>query len=183
MRLVKGTDLVRFVYQLINPAMIAVLFVGGAVGCETLGMPSTSTDPVRISDVDQEGDPARRASLRLVDDGLAADAMGEGSRAQSRYERALQVDASNPYAYLAIARHHIDAGQPKHALQFIDRAAALFYMRGDPPLRVEVHLLGLRGGALYDSGETLSGGELLDRARAISPKVWGDGSLSAQELR
>lgn len=173
----------RFVYQLINPAMTAVLLVAGALGCESLSLPTMGTAPVRISDVDEEGDPARRASLRLVDDGLAADAMGEGSRAQSRYERALQVDASNPYAYLAIARHHIDAGQPKQALQFIDRADALFYVRGDPPLGVEVHLLGLRGGALYDSGETLIGGELLDRARKISPKVWGDGALSAQELR
>ena len=56
-------------------------------------------------------------------------------------------------------------------------------MGGDPPPEVQVHLLGLRGGALYDSGRIGEGVELLDRARELSPEIWGDGALRAEELR
>jgi len=169
-----------------RPTALLICFVlglSGNLGCAVLGGSGFGFTPVRISDLVDEGDPQRRASLRLVDDGLSADAQGQPARAQARYERALQVDATNPYAYLAIARHHVEEQDPLRALQFLDRADSLLRMNGDLPLEVEVHLLGLRGGALYDSGRVEEGVELLDRARKLSPRIWGDGALRAEELR
>jgi tetratricopeptide (TPR) repeat protein len=163
--------------------MCFALGLSGNLGCALIEGAGFGMTPVRISDLVDEGDAERRASLRLVDDGLSADAQGEPVRAQARYERALQVDVTNPYVYLAIARHHIEVQDPTRALQFLDRADSLLRMNGDPPPEVEVHLLGLRGGALYDSGRIDEGVELLDRARQLSPKIWGDGTLQAEELR
>lgn len=161
----------------------AALGLGAIFGCASLGGSPHGLVPLRISDLTDQGDPARRASLRLVTDGLSADVLGQAARAQARYERALQVDVTNPYAYLAIARHHLEGEDPLRALQFIDRADSLLRMGGDPPPGLQVHLFGLRGGALYDSGQIREGAELLDRARELSPEIWGDGALSAEELR
>jgi tetratricopeptide (TPR) repeat protein len=174
---------VRFSDQPISLLICLTLGIAGNLACAALSGSKAEVKPVRISDLGEGGDPARRASLRLVDDGLSADAQGEPARAQARYERALQVDVGNPYAYLAIARHHIEEQDPLRALQFLDRADSLLRMSGDLPPDVSVHLLGLRGGALYDSGQMEEGVELLDRAREISPEIWGDGTLSAEELR
>ena len=87
------------------------------------------------------GDDQFRASQRLVLEGLDADERGEAARAHSRYERALQIDASNPWVYLALARHYIDQGEPGRALAHLDRAEALLdaqrsaLPRGQSPLR------------------------------------------------
>jgi tetratricopeptide (TPR) repeat protein len=174
---------VRFSHQLTVVLVCYALVLVGNLGCASFGDSGFGMKPVRISDLVEEGDPARRASLRLVDDGLSADEQGDAARAQARYERALQVDVTNPYAYLAIARHHVEAQDPSRALQFLDRADSMLRMSGDPPPEVQVHLLGLRGGALYDSGRIGEGVELLDRARELSPEIWGDGALRAEELR
>jgi tetratricopeptide (TPR) repeat protein len=172
------------VYHSTSTLLLIVIAFGGLSGCASLfGSGNNEVRPLRITDVAEDGDAARRASVRLVDDGLVADADGDEARAQARYERALQVDASNPYAYLAIARHHVETLDPQRALQFLDRADALLRMQGDPPPGVQVHLIGLRGGALYDSGDITAGVELLDRARELSPSVWGDGALHPNELR
>jgi len=153
-------------------------------GCASLqGGERGTVTPLRIADLLEDGDPARRASLRLVDQGLASDAAGDSDRALARYERALQVDSTNPYAFLAIARHQIAAQDPESALQFLDRAESLLELSGDRSPEVEVHLVGLRGGALYDTGEIDAGVELLELARAKAPDVWGDGTLSPGELR
>ena len=156
-----------------------------SLGCVSGGASWNALEPVRISDVIEiEGaDPARRASLLLVDEGLAADTLGQFEAALARFERAIQVDATNPYAYLAIARHHVEGREPARALQFLDHAESLLRMRGELPDEVRVHLLGLRGAALYDSGQLPRGTELLDRARALAPTIWGDGALGPEELR
>ncbi len=173
----------RLIHHRAASLSCAALGLAGILGCASLGGSQHDIKPVRIRDLVDQGDAARRASLRLIDDGLAADVAGQAARAQARYERALQVDVSNPYVYLAIARHHVEGQDPLRALQFLDRADSLLRMRGDPPPEVQVHLLGLRGGALYDSGQVREGVELLDRARALSPEIWGDGALHAEELR
>ena len=66
----------------------------------------------QLSRVAGEGDPARRASMRLVLSGLDADEAGRSAEASSLYERALQVDPTNPYAWLALARQEVFEGDP-----------------------------------------------------------------------
>jgi len=169
---------------------VALMAIGCAIATGLAGcgggpfrLEPETVDPIRISELFEDAPPARRASLRLVDEGLAADAEQNRSRAQSRYERALQVDPSNPYAYLAIARHEIGGLRPERALTFLDRCEGLLRMDGNESPRVLVHLVGIRGAALQRSGREEEGAELLDRAAAMAPGVWGDGVLSADELR
>jgi tetratricopeptide (TPR) repeat protein len=67
-------------------------------------------------------------------EGLDADERGDAARARGRYERALQIDASNPWAYLSLARHYVEMGEPGAALSHLDRAEALFEAQEIPPL-------------------------------------------------
>jgi Flp pilus assembly protein TadD len=138
-----------------------------------------AVEPLRVSQVDDRGDPRRRASLRLVIAGLQAD----GARAAASFERAIQLDATNPYAYLALARHHAEGSSPAHGAQFLDQAYALLEAEGALSPGVEPHLIGLRGVIQRRSGQHVEADRKLARARALAPGVWGDGSLSAAELR
>jgi tetratricopeptide (TPR) repeat protein len=157
--------------------LLAVLLAGCAVPR------LRHSEPVRVSEEVDVGDPARRASLRLVLAGLDADVDGNLQRALGSYERAIQVDPTNPFAYLAIARHHAESHDPTWALSFLDKAEALFRAQGGISPRVAPLLLGLRGQALYASGDIDAGANLLQRAWERAPDVWEDGRLSADELR
>lgn len=147
-----------------------------------IGSLSHRARPLRISELVNVGDPARRASLRLVVNGLEADAMEDRDKALSSYEQAIRVDAANPYAYLAIARHHAESYDPGWALSFLDKADSLFRAQGGIPPSVEPHLVGLRGQALYASGRVEEGAPLLEQAWELAPDVWTDGQLIAEEL-
>jgi len=154
-------------------------------GCVTTGRngDDAEVEPVRVSQALGEGDAIRRASLRLVLQGLDADSAGQPDRAQGSYERAIQVDSTNPYAYLALARHRLDAGDAHGALDLIDQAAALFEAEGMRDPSVGVHLIGLRGRAYHATGRGEDGVLYLERARQLSPDIWRDGYLDAEELR
>jgi len=145
--------------------------------------PPERTRPIRLTEVTDVGDPARRASNRLVVVGLDSDIANDPMRAVGSYERALQVDPTNPYAWLAMARHHAETGDPDDALSFLEQADSLFRAHGEISPRVAVHLIGLRGQALYERGDVDEGSTLLADAWAEAPDTWGDGRLSARELR
>ena len=151
------------------------LLLVGCVGIP-LGEPTTG---LRISELAETDDPARRASTRLVLEGLATN----GRRAQGLYERALQVDSSNPYAYLALARHHVEADEPRRALDHLRRFEDLLRAYDLWSPRAEVHIAGLRGAALRSLGRTAEADEWLALAARRDPVAWGDGHLSASELR
>lgn len=119
----------------------------------------------------------------MVLKGLDADSSNQSERALGTYEEALRVDPTNPYAYLAIARHHAGGREPEWALSFLDKADALLRAEGSLSPRVEPHLIGLRGQALYASGQIDAGVPYLERAWELAPDVWTDGQLSAMELR
>jgi tetratricopeptide (TPR) repeat protein len=112
--------------------------------------------------------------------GLDEDAAGRVETARSSYERALQIDATNPYAYLALARLEVEAGRFDRALEALDQAELFF--GGEAP-GVEAHLAGLRGAASLGKGYGGEAGALLDRASQMAPEVWADGHLTAAELR
>lgn len=165
---------------------LAGLVVGWLlVGCAPLRVgPEEPEEPMRLSELVGRGDPARRAGQLLVLRGLEEDGQARPVQARASYERALQVDPTNPYAYLALARHEIDAGEPERALAFLDQAETLLPGERDAdPSRVESHLLGLRGAALLQMGRMAEGRALLTRARQLAPAVWDDARLDALELR
>lgn len=160
-----------------RPVLIAAVAL--AFGCASL----PSERAPRVSEVASSGDDQFRASQRLVMEGLDADERGDAARARSRYERALQIDASNPWVYLALARHYVEAGDAGHALAHLDRAEALLDAQADGSPGARVHCDGLRGAALALEGDRSEARALLDSAARSAPGVWGDGELSASELR
>ena len=150
------------------------------LGCAQIPIPPRLP---RVSDEVANGDDQYRASQRLVLDGLDADERGETERAHSRYERALQIDANNPWVYLALARHYVEQGDPGRALAHLDRAEALLDAQEPASPGARVHCDGLRGAALALEGNESEARPLLDAAAHAAPDVWGDGMLSAAELR
>ncbi len=170
-------------YRLLSVFAFAVTLAASACGLASRGPFAPRMGALRVTEAQDEGDAARRASIRLVLDGLDAEVGGQADRAEISYERAIQVDPTNPFAYLALARHHAEGTDPERALAFLDQASALFEAQGENSHRVRVHLIGLRGEAQYSAGRIAEGDALLEQARNLAPYVWSDGHLSAEELR
>ncbi len=142
---------------------------------------------LRIGDFAGHGGPVRRAATRLVLQGLDADARAQPDAALAHYQRALQVDPENPFAWLALARHEVfnnlpTGGSARRALAFLDKAEAAFGGLAKAPWRlVTPHFEGLRGVALLASGRAAEARpHQLVASRAT---VWADGRLDAAELR
>ena len=154
-----------------------------AVALACVGPGGGTRDAERVEDVADRGDAQRRASTRLVLDGLDADARGDARLAQSRYERAIQIDASNPWAYLALARHHVEQQDPDRALAYLDHAQSLFESTEEETSGAQAHVIGLRGAALKQAGRSREAEPLLREAAQRAPALWDDGQLDASELR
>lgn len=128
-------------------------------------------------------DARRDASLRLVIAGLDADAAGEPARALASYQRAVRLDATNPIAFLALARHHVAAGSAEEASAFLDQARALFESSGEQGSSVDVWGIGLRAWIDRAEGRDAQADSRFEAARELSPEIWRDELLSADELR
>lgn len=153
-------------------------------GCALPGRVDLSPSPsLHLLEVAREGDGRRRASTDLTLQALEAEMRGDGARARGLYARSLQTDASNPYAYLALARYHAERGEATQTLEHLARAEDLLRSYALDSPRVEVHLIGLRGVALRLQGRDPQAEALLERAARGAPAVWGDGRLAAAELR
>lgn len=139
--------------------------------------------PLTASDALGLYDAARDASLRLVISGLEEDQAGRPSRAIASYQRAVRVDPTNPYAFLALARHHLEGGSAGEASAFLDQARSLFEAEGRFGPSVDVWGFGLRAGIDRAQGADERADRLLEKAMSLSPEIWGDGRLSASELR
>jgi tetratricopeptide (TPR) repeat protein len=161
-------------------AITLLLAFGLLLGCAgfgtSTGLPDRAT-PLTTSASLGQGDARRDASLQLVIAGLDEDAAGRPGGALARYERAVRVDATNPFAYLA------QAGDPGRAEAFLDQARALFEAQGSLGPEVDVWGMGLRAGIERALGRDDQAERYLDAARALSPEIWGDEQLSAEELR
>ena len=130
-----------------------------------------------------QGDPTRDASLRLVIAGLDEDEAGRPARALASYQRAVRVDSTNPFAYLALARHHLEYGSPDEASAFLDQARSRFEAEGRLGPPVDVWGYGLRAWVDRSAGRDAAADRHLAAARALSPEIWEDEMLSAGELR
>jgi len=128
-------------------------------------------------------DARRDGSLRLVIEGLESDAAGEPARALASYQRAVRLDATNPIAFLALARHHVATGNPEEASAFLDQARALFESEGELGASVDVWGLGLRAWIDRAEGREDEADFRFQAARELSPEIWRDELLSAEELR
>jgi tetratricopeptide (TPR) repeat protein len=171
---------------------VAALVLAFAVGCAMTGnrVAPVRGGALRISEVAEKGDPLRRASTHQVLEGLGA---GEPQRALSHYERAVKIDATNPYAYLALASFQIQWGDVDRGMQSLNQAELLLESQELTSPRVEPHLSGLHGRAQVrmrghaqvakTKGRFSDGEPQLERARRLAPDVWGDGWLTAAELR
>jgi len=136
-------------------------------------------EPLRLSQVAGSGDAARRASLRLVLSGLEADGAGRSEQASSLYQRSLQVDPTNPYAWLALARQEVFEGDPDRGLAHLDKAEAL--LGSDEG--AAAHVAGIRGAGLRAVGQRGLAEPFLREASERAPAQWADGKLDALELR
>ena len=156
-------------------------------GCASLGVPyapiGPGARPLTASRAIGMGDETRDASLRMVIDGLDEDEAGRPSRALALYQRAVRVDSTNAFAYLALARHHVEYGSAREASAFLDQARSLFEAEGQLGPSVDVWGIGLR--AWIDRGidEDRRADSRFEAARALSPDIWADELLSAEELR
>lgn len=180
MKLARSATRARARYVLLG------LLPAGVLACGTpLGGPGAPPEDfaITLTDVLEDGDDRRRASNHLVDEGLEADDLADAGRALDRYELALKIDPANPWAYLALARHELEDGEPRRALASLDRCRSLLESYGELSPRVETHLFGLRGGALEALGRDTEAYDLLAEARRRAPDTWGDGMLAASELR
>jgi tetratricopeptide (TPR) repeat protein len=153
-----------------------------AAGCVGSFVARRAT-PLRISEIVDVGDSRRQGSMKLIIEGLDAEIRAPSERALSRYEQAIRIDPGNPFAYLALARHYVSAGDPQRALEHLSRAQSLFEPGGPLSPRIQPHLLGLRGGAFEEMGRRSEAMQLLAQARRLAPEVWEDGRLDAYELR
>ena len=98
-------------------------------------------------------------------------------------QRAVRLDATNPIAFLALARHHVATGNPEDASAFLDQARALFESEGELGSSVDVWGVGLRAWIDRAQGREDEADSRFDAARELSPEIWRDELLSADELR
>ncbi|MCP4904097.1 MAG: hypothetical protein GY910_03875 [bacterium] len=143
----------------------------------TTALPLTASGAIGLHD------SVRDASLRLVIAGLDEDSAGRPSRAVASYQRAVRVDPTNPFAFLALSRHHLEGDSFAEAAAFLDQARSLFEVQRRLGPAVDVWGLGLRAGIDRAAGDEVRARAFFDQARALSPEIWGDERLSAAELR
>jgi len=154
------------------------------IGCARLApAPLEPVTPWTASAALGQGDARLDASLRLVIAGLDEDEAGRPARALASYERAVRIDPTNPFAYLALARHHLEAGSLFEASAFLEQARALFESQGRLGPDVDVWGIGLRAGIDREEGREELAVTRFEAARALSPRIWADEQLSAAELR
>jgi tetratricopeptide (TPR) repeat protein len=162
---------------------LVVSCLAACTGLDLSGSLRPDERPLTTSAALGQTDSTRDASLRLVIGGLDEDSAGRPARALASYQRAVRVDPTNPFAYLALARHHVEAGSAAEASAFLDQARSLFESEDRLGPAVDVWGFGLR--AWIDRVELRDeqADARFELARELSPQIWGDERLSAAELR
>lgn len=173
---------VSFAVPLAVALVVPLVVLLGCGGRPLLSDPFFEEPHWRFTDVAEQGDARRRASNRLVAEALS-NAVADTPRAIERIRRALQVDATNPWAYLALAREQVAHGEYGAAWSALDQAEARARGEGEIPLVVKAHLSGLRGRVLIARDDSDRAFPLLTEAERLAPSLWSDQHLNAAELR
>ena len=137
-------------------AWVWIALVGGCAGPTRAPREAA----LRIAEIDHLGDARRQASMRLLVEGLDAEIASTPQRALSRYQRAIQIDPGNPFAYLVLARYYAAIADSERALEHLDRAQSVLDSDSTLYRRAEPHLLGLRGWAFAAAGRSADRGAL-----------------------
>jgi tetratricopeptide (TPR) repeat protein len=164
------------------PLVLVCLVAGCRAGPPNPGELLLHAPAWHFSDVAEVGDARRRASNRLVGQALS-ESNADTLRAGERIRRALQVDPTNPWAYLALAREQVARGEYEAAWAALDQAEARMLAEGEIPLGVRAHLSGLRGRVLVSRDRSQAAFPLFAEAERLAPAVWDDQHLNAAELR
>ena len=171
--------------RFLRPALVCLIAatLGACSGLNFSLLSGGGDLPPTVSRALGKTDSTRDASLRLVIAGLDDDTAGRPSRALASYQRAVRVDSTNPFAFLALARHHLDAGSIEEASAFLDQSRSLFEREQALADAVDVWRIGLRAGIDREMGRHEMADLRFEAARELSPEIWSDERLSAAELR
>ncbi len=86
--------------------------------------------------------PRRRASMKLVQQGRELLRTENYRGALAQFERAIDLDATNPYSHYFVARAHYFLRDYRQSLDFLEVSEQR--LAGDPPWLAEVHVLRAR---------------------------------------
>ena len=153
---------------------LAASCLAACAGLNIPGARKSDERPLTTSAALGKTDSTRDASLRLVIAGLDEDSAGRPGRALASYQRAVRVDPTNPFAYLALARHHVDAGSAAEASAFLDQARSLFESEDRLGPSVDVWGIGLRAWIDRVESRDEEADARFELARELSPQMWGD---------
>lgn len=160
-----------------------VALLAGCAGVKLAAVLRPSEPPLTATAALGLTDSARDASLRLVIVGLDDDSAGRPTRALASYQRAVRLDPTNPFAYLALARHYVENDSPDEADAFLDQARSIFESEQQLGPAVDVWGIGLRAWIDREQHRDEQADLRFNEARALSPEIWRDEKLSAAELR
>jgi tetratricopeptide (TPR) repeat protein len=175
----------RIVAQLLRIALFCLVAVvlSACAGLKMRSPLGLGEAPMTTSAALGQSDSTRDASLQLVISGLDDDSAGRPGRALASYQRAVRVDPTNPFAYLALSRHHLEAGASGEASAFLDQARSLFETQELLGPSVDVWGIGLRAWIDRQEARDALADSRFEVARGLSPEIWNDERLSAAELR
>ena len=97
----------------------------GAPPADGSGAEPAGEPPSVLANLPPATPPNELAAARLVEEARANLAAHDVDAALDQLERAIAIDATNPYAYYFLGEAHFERGTYAQALAFADRAAAL----------------------------------------------------------
>lgn len=146
----------------------------GAGPGEAAEAPSTAGEaappPSVLASLSPAATPNEVAAARLVEEARERLAERDVDAALDRLERAIAIDATNPYAFYFLGQAHFERGTYAQALAFADRAAALG-ARSDASWVARSHLL--RAGILEKVGRFSEARSAFRQALEADPGIPG----------
>jgi hypothetical protein len=127
---------------------------------------------LRVSDsslqnwIDQEPNPARQASMRIVEQARSELVDGHPDEATRGLSRALEIDPSDPYAYFYLARVYIVRRNYQQAMTFLKRAEIGFGSRSGVWLS---ETLAFEGMTYEESGHQAAATAAYQQALQVNP--------------
>lgn len=110
-----------------NNFLLFTVVILGLSGCvSTRHAPAKDPNVLLDKVIEEEKDPRRVASLKMVDLGRKEIQNLRYERAAQEFTKAIEVDAENPYAYYFFAEARSKVQRFEEAIQLYDQAANFF---------------------------------------------------------